>query len=145
MSVNANITSVLEVQIGGEWVIIGDRGAPLQVSVDGDKYDIDTTIAGNYIRQVIWQDGDGGLADFDILAIEADKDCYLELTIDRAGTPAYATFKILADVPQIFTTDDLLAAITVTTTQTTPDQIDQVAVQSDEAADDTSVRVLLIT
>ena len=145
MSVNANITSVLEVQIGGEWVIISNRDEPLQVSVDGDKYDIDTTVAGNYIRQVIWQDGDGGLVDFDILAVESDKDCFLELTIDRAGTPAYATFKILADVPQIFTTDDLLVAITVNETQTTPDQIDQIAVQSDEATDDTSIRVLLIT
>lgn len=145
MSVNAKIFSMLEVRIGGELVVIGSRETPLEVLVDGDKYDIDTTIAGNYIRQVIWEDGDGGLADFDLLVIEADKDCYLELTIDRAGTPKYATHKILANIPQILTTDDLLAAITVTTVQTTEDQIDQIAVQSDEATDSTSVRVILIT
>jgi hypothetical protein len=156
MSVDATIYNYLAISLGGELVEIGSRIAAQTVTVTGEKFEIVTQITNtdddsgaggtDFQRQVIWQDGDGGLDDFDVLVMTSDADVLLELTIDRAGTPVYAVLGILADVPFYLTTDDFISAITVDGTETTVDQIDQIAVQNNSATANTAtVRVLLIT
>ena len=147
MSATVKIYTHLSVDLGGELLEIGSRTTPQEVTIAGSKYGLITTVADNYGRELLWQNGDGNIDDFDILAITSTEDVLLELTIDRAGTPSYATIGITANVPFIMSKDDLIDAITVNETETTVDQIDQIAVQNNQAdeAGDATVRLILLT
>lgn len=150
MSATVKIINHLEVSLGGELVEIGSRTVPSEITIAGNKFEVIKTITNAaspdaYNRQVLWESGDGGISDFDVLAFYSDAAVLLELTIDRAVTPEYATLNIAAGVPLILSTDDLLAAITVDNTVTTMDQIDQIAVQNNAVTGSANVRLLLLT
>lgn len=147
MSATVKIYSYLAVDLGGELLEIGSRETAEEIDIAGSKYEVITTVADNYGRELLWQNGDGNVDDFDVLVVESTEDVLLELTIDRAGTPAYATLGVLADVPMILTSDDLIDAITTNESETTVDQIDQIAVQNNQAdgEGDATVRLTLLT
>lgn len=150
MSATVKIINHLEVSLGGELVEIGSRTVASEITIAGNKFEIIKTITNaadpdDFNRHVLWENGDGGIDDFDVLALYSDAAVLLELTIDRAGTPKYATLGIAAGVPLILSTDDLLSAITVDGTATTVDQIDRIAVQNNVALATANVRLLLLT
>lgn len=153
MSVNVTLYQHASVVVDTDLKEFGSRAEPQTITVDGMVYETRATITNtavdNYNRQVLWQDGQGGISDFDVLVFESDTDCLLELTIDRAGTPAYCLVQIEADIPFLLSSDDMLAAIATDGSAESMDQIDQIAVKndSDGTAADVSivVHLLLIT
>ena len=153
MSVTVKIFNAVEATIGGELKSIGSRANPQEVTIDGEAYDVSVAITNssgtNYVRQVIWQSGIGGLDDFDVMVVETDADISVELTIDRAGSPTYSLLGVEAGNLMVFTTDDILATIAADGSADSMDQIDQVAIKNNvngSSADVTAnVRVLLMT
>ena len=149
MSVNATIYNYMGVSIGGELVEIGSRETAQSVTVDGTKFEAVCVVADNYTREVIWEAGDAGIDDFDLVVITSDADVLLELTMDKDGSgtgPAIATLGLLADVPFILTSDDMLNA-EASGTPTATELIDRIAIQNNviNAAGDAVVRVLIVT
>ena len=158
MSATVRILQHVEVNIGGEWCEIGSRKTPEEITITGEKFETLVQVtnavaddAGDYARQLLWQNGDGGIDDFDVLVMESDEDIILELTSDKdtddAG-PEYASIKCEGGVPLILTSDDMVGIITTDSTVTsfTDAQIDQIAVQNPSATVNTAtVRLVLLT
>lgn len=154
MSKTVTILQHVEVLIdGNDLKEVGSRSTSQSITIDGvvfeTRFQLTNESGDDFNRQVVWQDGDSGVSDFDVLVVESDADVLLELTIDREGTPEYATLKVYGDVPFILASDDMVAAITVDGSSTTMDQIDQIAVKNNATGAATSntatVRVVLLT
>ena len=148
MSATVKIINHLEVSLGGELVEIGSRSTPVEVTIEGEKFEAITQVTNaadpnDFVRQLLWVAGDGGVDDFDVLAFLSDTDVLLELQ-NSDGT--YATIAVEADFLLILAPDDLLATVTTDGTESTLFAIDEIAVQNNN--DDTStatVRLLLLT
>lgn len=140
--------------MGGEIKAGGSERTPETVVAASDQaYEVAITItnslADDFNVRTIWQNGDGGIDDFDFCWIQADKNILVQFTMDRAGTPKYAVFKVLADIPLVLSADDLLASALTDGTVETLDQIDEIKVKNDAtgAVADVAakVRVVLLT
>ncbi len=156
MSATVKIYHHMGVILDNDLKEMGSRVIAQEVTIDGDVFEVRGSVAnavadasGDYQRQLLWENGDGGIADFDVLCFEADADCLLELTGDADGAgsgPDYATLKVEADVPLILTSDELLGEITVDDTVTTMLTIDQIAIQNPSATVNTmTYRLILLT
>lgn len=114
--------------------IIG--GVTRRITIAGnDKFEVTKTVADNYDKLTIWNDGDGGLSDFDYLVCE-NMGAYailLELVVDRAGTPKYASFPVAAYHVFDLTDDDMQTVVLTDGTITTMDQVDQINVKRNAA------------
>lgn len=146
MSATVKIINHLEVTLGDDLKEVGSREVAQEITIAGECYEVQVVVADDYGRQVIWQNGDAGIDDFDVLTVESDVDVLLELTIDRAGTPSYTVLEVYAGVPFILASDDMLNAV-LDGTVATMDQIDQIAVQNNvaDAAGDATVKLMLLT
>ena len=105
------------------------------------------SVADDYAKVTLWQNGDGGLDDFDLLVVESDADVVLELVHDRAGTPKYTTFTVTADIPFVLTSDDVAAALLASGSATSMDQVDEISVKRNaaDAAGNANVQLHLAT
>ena len=109
--------------------------APRTVSLTGEQFYTSSVIADNYTRVVLWQDGDAGVAAFDIMLFESNLAVLVEFAIDRAGTPTYGVIEVTANNPIILTSDDMVNAVLADGSATTMDQIDQIACKNNVADD----------
>jgi hypothetical protein len=144
------------VDLGGEFKSSGDLVTELTITAaDGDFFDVQTTVFNdnspldNFTLVTLWNDGDGGLADFDFLWFTADAECLLLLIHDRANTPKYTTVKIAANIPYILSSDAAYNLIPQDGTLITLDKIDQIKCKNEttSASADTTVncRLVLVT
>lgn len=148
MSVSVKIFQHIEATIGGELKEIGSRTTPTEITVAGELWETIKLITNaatpnDFQRQLMWEAGDGGIGDFDILACLSDTDVLLELQDDNGD---YSTYQLEADVMFVLGSNSKLGAVTVDGTETTLNTIDQIAVQNNN--DDTStatVRLMLFT
>jgi len=153
MSYLARIWSRVEIVDGDGVAIVQPTGQrlgelPRAITLAGEEtYANRLVVADNYTRVVVWQDGDGGVADFDLLIVLSDVNVLLELTIDRAGTPLYAVVEVKANIPYLLSSDDMVAAVLTNGSATTMDQIDQIAIKNNVADDagDANVTIILAT
>ena len=162
MSVTVKIYQMVQVDVGGEIKSLGSITTPLEYTAATEEvFDVRAAVtnavadaSGDYVRQVLWVEGYGGVSDFDALFFECDADCLLELTCDKDGDstgPTYSTIKVPVDATvgkgRLFIAgDDLVQIITTDGTVTTMLRIDQIAVQNPSAIVNTvNVRLILIT
>ncbi len=156
MSVTVKLYQMLEVDVGGEIKSLGSLTAPLEYTAATEEvFEVRTVVADNYVRQVLWQDGDGGVDDFDVAIIETDADILIELAADRAGTPKYQIIELKVDATigsgRLFLVSDdtntTANTVLASGSATTVDQIDQIAVKNNVADDagDANVRLILLT
>lgn len=148
-----NIFDFWNVNIGGEYKTGGSVSDPNQISSLNEVFEarlqITNSSGDNYNLVTVWQNGDAGVDDFDFLFVETDADVLVEFTIDRGGTPEYATIKVPANHTLLMAADDMLIGALTDGSVETMDQIDQIRVKND--ADGTSadvtatVRVVLLT
>ncbi len=101
----------------------------------------------NYQSQVMWEAADAGIADFDFLFLESDKDVLVEFQSDNA-TPAYAVIKVKADIPLILSSDAFLAhtdtsQLGADDSAATPDVIDKITVKNNVNGTDPSVTAIV--
>lgn len=148
MSVTVKITTLVEAIIGGETKSVGSLTVPTEITTDGECFDVTAQITNaadpnDFVRQLLWSAGDGGIDDFDVLVLSSDTDVLIELKNTDA---TYTVHQIEANVPFVLASDDILNTVTVDGTETTLFAIDQIAVQNNN--DDTStatVRLMLFT
>ena len=110
-----------------------DGALPKIITTGGESFMANPLVADDYTRVVLWQDGDSGVTAFDFLMIETDLAVLIEYTIDRAGTPAYGAFELPAGHVEVRSSDDMVAAVLTNGSETTMDQIDQIAVKNNTA------------
>lgn len=129
--------------IGTRW----DEAAKTISAAGNELYRVTATVADNYTRITLWENGDGGLDDFDALVFISDKAVLLELVEDRAGTPLYSAFSIAANIPFVLSTDDIMNVVAVNESVSTTDTIDGIYCQNNvaDAAGDASVTLLLVS
>lgn len=122
--------------------------APRVLALAGEEsFVANAVVADDYGKVTLWNDGDGGLADFDLLVFYSDKAVLLELVIDRAGTPTYSTIGVSAKYPLILTSDDCVNAVLTDGSATSMDQIDSIRVKNNVAngVGDANVQLILAT
>ena len=69
MSVTVKLYQMLEVDIGGEFKTLGSITAPLEYTATGNEvFEVRAAVtnaasgqSGDFVRQLLWQDGDGGV------------------------------------------------------------------------------------
>lgn len=143
----------LEIEVDGVVHTLGRRhtSAPFTVSTDGDIADLSRDIASE--TTVTLFDKDNDLSDFDLIAIESDRDVVLELTTDKDGSNGteYATVGITGDieskpgVPFILARDDSFANYTAGFGGGTLDKIEVVKARNRDASNTAHVRCLAVT
>ena len=88
MAVTINIYEYFEVTFDdGEVKEGGSKTVAKTISAAGDVYEVKQNLASDGDLQVLWtiDVADRGIADFDFLWFETDKDCMVELTYDETG------------------------------------------------------------
>ena len=110
-----------------------DSEAPQDIILTGEKFETTTIVADDFTRIVLWQDGDAGVAAFDLALFETTADILIELAIDRAGTPTYGVLTVEANRPLCLTSDEMVNAVLTDGSATTMDLIDQIAVKRNVA------------
>lgn len=142
-------SNVEDARIGGsltEFVEI----TGLTAAFDVERVILNTS-ADNFNLVTMWQDGDGGLSDFDFLYIEnfnatAGQDLTVGLTRDRAGTPAHANLIVPAGRKLILPAGNLTTADLTDGSVETADLVDQIRFKNDNdaTAADISLRARLV-
>ena len=123
-------------------------GITRRISCAGEEiFRATATVIDSYGKVTLWNDGDGGVGDFDAMVFISDQDVLLETVEDRAVTPLYSTYNILANIPFVLSSDDTMNVATADTSQSTTDTIDQISVQRNAAngTDDATVTLVLVT
>lgn len=120
--------------------------APKSISLSQEAYHTTATVADNYTKVTLWQNGDGGLDTFDVLLFESDADVLLELVEDRTGSPLYSTINVTANNPVRLTADDIVNVASSSGGATTTDVIDEISVQRNVAdgVGDANVELVLL-
>jgi hypothetical protein len=153
MSVTCKIFQHLELNVGGELKEAGSRTVAEEVTVDGYVFETRAAVPDNYLDQILWTAGDGGIDDFDVLYVESDEDIFLELRNTQA-TDEFVLLEVKAGVPLILRSDDVAGYQSTTRLDdaelveaTDYDQVDRITAQRNVADDegDATVRLLLIT
>lgn len=120
---------------------IGSRTEPVEITVDGDRFDVARTVADNYNLETLWSSGDGGLTTFNFLWFESDADVLLEF---KDGADVW-TQQVKAGVPLVLSSEKVYASALVDTTETTPlGAINTINVQNNVADNEGDARVRLI-
>jgi len=120
-------------------LIAGDLNTPNTLTVTGDIHRAFKTLAAAGF-DVIWNTGEGGLANFDVCIIEVTGNCWVEFRNDHTSAAEYAAVEVTADNPLILTSDNMgtSAATQIDgvawADNTEYAQIDSIAVQNDGAS-----------
>lgn len=123
-------------------------GVTRRISCAGEEaHHATATVADDYTKVTLWTTGDSGCTDFDALVVLSDADVLLELVEDYAGTPLYSTVKVLADIPLVLSSDDVMNVVATNNSQSTTDVIDQINVQNNvaDAQGDAKVKLWLFS
>jgi len=147
-----NLTQHFTLTIGGEAKEAGSLTTPQEITVDGYVFECRTTVATEYIDEVLWTTGDGNLDNFDFLWFESDADVFLELR-NTMATDEFLLFEVKAGVPFVLTSDDVGGYQTSTrfddaalVEATDFDQVDQITVQKNTTGGSAAtVRLILVT
>ncbi len=149
-----SLTQHFTVTLNGKPLTLGSLVTPQSITIGEGAFDTRKVVDDNYVYEVLWATGDGGLDTFSFLWFESDADVLLELRNDDA-TDEFAIIEVKADIPFVLNSDDMLAndagASDITdgteTAAAAIDQIDQIAVQNNvaDAAGDATVRLVLFS
>lgn len=124
-----------------------EKGITANGSVSDDDgfciFEVCKLVEDAYNAEVLWEDGDGGLDDYDYLWIESDQDVLLELQ-NTAG-PVRETIKIKANMPWLTTSNEVMNSAIVDETLSTLSTVDKITAQRNvpDGAGDATVRLIL--
>ena len=146
------LTQHFTLTVGGEAKEAGSLTVPQEITVDGLIFEVRTTVATEYIDEVLWTAGNGNIDDFDFLWFESDQDVFLELR-NTMATDEFLLFEVKAGVPFVLTSDDIAGYQTTTrfddaalVEATDFDQADQITVQNNTTGGTAAtVRLVLAT
>ncbi len=120
MAATVTIFQHVEVSLDGQPHTIGSRVTPQTLTLTSDEvFDVRTPVIAaapaqtdDFIQQILWTSGNGGVSTFSVLVFVADAACVIELRTDASGDDAvgFAAFEVTADIPLILTKDDASAA-----------------------------------
>lgn len=155
MSTTLNIIDYFDAVIDAAVIPGGKRDVPVEVTVDGQKYDVSAQVVNtsgdNFNSKTLWEAGDGGLDDFDFLWLLSDADVLLELRND-AGTPEFMVVQVKANSPYKLRSTEFLANTTgmgADGSATTLATCDQIKVKNNAtgavATTTANVRLILVT
>lgn len=147
-----NLTQHFSVTVGGEIKEAGSLVTSQSISVDGHLFECRTTVATEYIDEILWTAGNGNIDDFDFLWFESDQDVFLELRNTQA-TDEFLLVEVKADIPFVLASDNVAGYQTTTrfddaelAEATDWDQVDQITVQNNTTGSTAAtVRLVLIT
>ena len=95
--------AALETIINGATVRAGSKDTGTVITYDGTKYDVSTQIVNtsstNYVSDILWEEGDGGMDTFKFMWIETDADALLEI---QSNLRADIVVRLRAGAPFIF-------------------------------------------
>lgn len=139
MSETVKIYQGVEAYIDGNPTFLGSRTTPVEVTIDGQRYEVVKNVVNqsgdNYNSQTLWETGDGGIADFDVLWFLSDQNVLLQIRTD-AATDQYVVIEVKADVPiilrstEISVNDNATAPIGADGAATTLSSADQIVVKN---------------
>ena len=114
--------------------------------VTGNRYDVSEVVPDEYGVVTLWEQGDGGITNFDFGYIETDQDCLVELHDASSGISVVRPLK--AGVPWYIHNEKVKAAandILTDQTQTTSfDKVDRIKVQRNVADNEGDARVRFV-
>lgn len=129
--------------------IAGDLNTPNTLGVTGDIHRAFKTLAAAGF-DVIWNTGEGGLANFDVCIIEVTGTCWVEFRNDHTSAAEYAAVEVTADNPLILPSGSLGSSAATQidgvawAANTEFGLIDSIAVQNDTASA-IQVKLTLVT
>lgn len=147
-----SLTQHFTLTIGGENKEAGSLITPQEITVDGLVFECRTTVATEYLDEVLWTTGNGNIDTFDFLWFESDQDVFLELR-NTMVPDEFLLFEVKANIPFVLASDNIAGYDTTTRFDdaaliegTDWDQADQITVQNNTTGGSTAtVRLILIT
>jgi len=117
-----------------------------EFDVTGNRYDVSEIVADNYGVVTLWEDGDGGITDFDFGYLESDKECLVELHDAESDISIVRPLK--PGLPFYIHNEKVKAAasnILSDQSETTDfDSLDRIKVQRNVAEDEGDARVRFV-